>query len=240
MIRDRGEDVSPNAAAGAGGVGPGRATSLTVHPEAQAAVERLWGSIFFSPERTAPKSILVTSAEPGEGATEVAVALALTGTSSQQSMRVALVDCNVYKPMLAELFGIRSSPGTLDVLAGEASLEDSVVPAANERLGLLPWGEPGEAATSLLRSERIAAMLRELAERYDHVIIDAPPVNRHAAVQALAGLTDGVVLVTKAGITRRESVAEAKKRIELAQGKIIGVVLNQREFPIPRFLYDRL
>jgi capsular exopolysaccharide synthesis family protein len=203
------------------------------------AVDRLWGSVFFSPERTAPKSIVVASSEPGEGATQVAAALALTGSSSEHGMRIALVDFNVKHPMLAERFGVRPCPGTLDVLAGGASVEDAVV-LVNRRLGVLPCGRPDASAMSLLRSERIGLLIRELTEQYDHVIIDAPPVNRHATVQAVAGLTDGVLLVTHAGATRRESVAEAKKRIELAQGRVIGVVLNQREFPIPAFLYGRL
>jgi len=240
MIRDRGEDIGPDAIGGSGGAGGERIVPIEVHPEMKDAVDRLWGSVFFSPERTAPKSIVVASAEPGEGATSVAAALTLTGSSSEHGMRIALVDLNVQQPKLGQLFGLAESPGTLDVLAGDVSVEDAVVLLDEQRIGVLPCGELTSSIMSLLRSEQIGEMIRKLTEQFDHVIIDAAPVNRHATIQALAGLTNGVLLVTHAGVTRREAVAEAKKRVELAQGKVIGVVLNQREFPIPEFLYDRL
>ncbi|HON68122.1 MAG TPA: hypothetical protein PLS23_16665, partial [Phycisphaerae bacterium] len=81
---------------------------------------------------------------------------------------------------------------------------------------------------------------QHLLSYHDHVIVDAPSVNRNSTVQALAALTDGVLLVARQSVTRREALAEAKKRIELAQGKLIGLVLNMRKFPVPGFLYRRM
>jgi len=221
-------------------VDTGTAAGVAVAARAESAVEQLWGSIFLSPERTAPKSITVTAAESREGATQVATALALTGSSAEHGLRIALVDFNVRRPMIARIFGIRPSPGVAEVITKGTPIDSALVPGPNQRLNILPAGGAADASPPLLQSRQAGELITRLSADHDHLIIDAPAVNRSAIAQALAGYTDGVLIVTKAGVTRRESVAEAKKRIEYAQGKVIGVVLNQRQFPIPGFLYRRL
>lgn len=238
MIRDKGEDISPGSPAAA--ESPAAPAGPMLAPKAGEAVEQLWGSVFLSPERTAPKAIVVTSAESGEGATQVAAGLALAGSSTEYGLRIALVEFDVRRPKIAALFGVRSVPGLAEVICDEVALADALVQPDNDRLDILPAGRTDDSSLRLLQSPRVGELVRELAASHDHVIIDAPAVNRCATAQTLAGLTDGVLLVVKAGVTRRESIAEAKKRIEYAQGKLIGVALNQREFPIPAFLYRRL
>ncbi|UCD28475.1 MAG: CpsD/CapB family tyrosine-protein kinase [Planctomycetota bacterium] len=242
MIGEKGHDLTPDAAGDSLETAAAIAvpTASDVSSEAHDAIEQLWGSVFFSTERKAPKSIVVTASESGEGATYIATALALTGSSTEYGMRIALVDFNIRNPQVAQIVGVRPSPGVVDVITGDVPLKDAIVPSEKPRLDILPAGGLGDLSMSLLQGKNIEDIIRKLAENYDHVIIDAPPVNRYATVQAIAGFTDGVILVVKAGVTRRESVAEAKKRIELAQGKVIGVVLNQRVFTIPGFLYRRL
>jgi len=244
-MREKGEDLALGMAeAVEPEPTPPAPKPVSVAPLADEDLVQLWGSLFLSPERTAPKSIVVTSAESGEGVTHVAAALALIGSSSEHGLRIALVDFNVRRPRVAQLFGVAPTPGVAEVMAGQVALEAALVRAeeqtGTEWLEILPAGQPDQASLPLLRSERVGELIRQLADTHDHLIIDAPAVNRQATAQALAGYTDGVLLVVKAGVTRRESVAEAKKRIEHAQGKMIGVVLNQREFPIPAFLYQRL
>lgn len=246
MTRANGEDIElePVSEREVPAPSPARqaspARSVSIARRAGEPLAQIWSSLFLAPERTAPKSVVVTSAEPREGTTQVAAGLALTGSLSEQGLRIALADFNPWRPRIAKLFGIAPSPGVVEVLAEQASMESAVVRAAAPRLDLFPAGQADEASLPLLRSQRVGELVRLLTENYHHVIIDAPAVNRHATAQALAGFTDGVVLVVKAGVTRRESVAEAKKRIEYAQGRVIGVVLNQRKFPIPGFLYRRL
>jgi Mrp family chromosome partitioning ATPase len=70
-------------------------------------------------------------------------------------------------------------------------------------------------------------------------LIDAPAINLYPDAQLLAPLTDGVALVAEAGRTRRESLAQARKRIDLSRGRVLGVILNKRRYPVPRFLYRR-
>jgi len=243
MMGEKGQDLTPEAAEEYDvGIGPEPSlpSAVAVCDEARDAVEQLWGSIFFSPERTAPKTIVVTAAESEEGVTHIASALALTSSSAEHGMNVVLVDFNIRRPKIAQIFGVEPSPGVIDVIAGDAQTSAAVVHTQIPGLDVLPSSSAGQDSISSHPGQNIANMIRELSEKYDQVIIDAPPVNRYATVQAIAGMTDGVILVVKAGVTRRESIAESKKRVELAQGKIIGVVLNQRVFPIPDFLYSRI
>lgn len=234
MIHEMGEDFAPGAAP------PPPAMPVGVAEKAEDAVEQAWAGIFLSPERAAPKSVVVTSAEPGEGVSQLAASLALVGSSTEHGARVALVDLNVRHPTVAKVFGIPEAPGVLEILRDNVPVSAALVQAANPRLSLLAAGKGEDVPLSLLRSERVGELIRELVKDHDHVIIDAPAVNRLAIAPALATFTEGVVLVTRAGVTRRESVAEAKKRIELAQGKVVGIILNRREYPIPGFIYSRL
>lgn len=213
---------------------------VAVAPEALDQVEQVWSSVFFSADQKAPRSVIVTGAEPNEGATELAVALALVGASANHGSRIALVDFNLREPRVAHLVGIPETPGVLDALETGELLGGTNVLLKQGQFTVLPSGKPNGKSNAPLDPPTVQRLIQHLLRQHDHVIIDAPPINRHAAAQTLAGITDGVLLVARQGVTRREAVAEAKKRIELAQGKLIGVVLNMRQFPVPGFLYRRM
>jgi Mrp family chromosome partitioning ATPase len=213
---------------------------IAVTPRALDQVEQLWGSVFFSAERNAPRSVIVSGAEPGEGATEIAIALAIVGASANHGHRVALVDFNLRQPSVARLMNVPESPGVIDALRRGELLGGTNVTLTQGQLTVLPAGRAEGDAVTPVDPNMVRKLLEHLLKQHDHVIVDAPAVNRHSTVQALAALTDGVVLVARQGATRREAVAEAKKRIELAQGKLIGLVLNERHFPVPGFLYRRM
>jgi polysaccharide biosynthesis transport protein len=211
-----------------------RGPSAKLSAGADDAVRQLWGSVFFSPERKAPQTVVITSAEPREGVTEIACALALVGSASR---RIALVEFNFRRPRVGKLFGLSAGPGAAEVMAGDAEL-GAAMKSVGAQLHVLQAGGKEKAFT--LHSEAVVDLLGQLTREHDHVIIDAPCANREATAQALGGLTDGVLLVARSGVTRREAVADAKKRIEMAQGKVLGVILNRRKYPIPGFLYRRL
>lgn len=216
----------------------GRPCPITVLPEARHEVERTWTSVFFSPEGSVPRSVVISAAEPQEGVTQIAASLAIVGSSADYLQRVALVELNLGKPRLAEIFGIAGSPGVVDVLTGKCDLAAACT-RFDGRLTVLPAGQTTGQANAVPNSAGLGDLLQSLLEQHDHVLIDAPAVNRYPVVQAVGRLTDGVLLVARAGVTNREAVAEARKRIELAQGKLLGLVLNMRTFPVPGFLYRR-
>lgn len=211
-----------------------RACSAKVTSRADDAIRQVWGTVFFSPERKAPQTVVVTSAEPREGVTEIACALGLVGSVNR---RIALVDFNFRRPRMGQLFGLSAGPGAAEVMAGQVDLPRALA-KVGDQLDVLQAGRTEKGVT--LHSEAVVDLLGQLTREHDHVIIDAPSASQEATAQSVGGLTDGVLLVARSGITRREAVAEAKKRIEMAQGRVLGVILNQRKYPIPGFLYRRL
>jgi capsular exopolysaccharide synthesis family protein len=213
-----------------------------VREQSEEEVGQLWGSIFFSAERPAPKAIIVTAARRRDGATQIAISLALIGAEASRERRIALVDFNLRNPAVADILGIQSEPGLTDVLDGRIALEAAMhalkLPNGN-MLYVLPSGSAADQPLGLLKSRQAQALLARMQERYDHTIIDVTTANAHPDPQVIGGQVDGALLVARAGQTPRETVAEAKKRLDLAGVRCLGLVMNQRSDPIPDFLYRR-
>ncbi|HVP13578.1 MAG TPA: CpsD/CapB family tyrosine-protein kinase [Phycisphaerae bacterium] len=223
-------------------VGSVTEATYRVREEAEAELGQLWGSIFYSADRPAPKAIIVTAARRRDGATQIAVSLALVGAEASRERRIALVDFNLRNPAVAEVLGIPGEPGLTDVLDGRIALEAAMhavrLPNGN-MLYVLPAGAAAEQPLGLLKSRQAQAVIARLQERYDHTIIDVTTANAHPDPQVIGGLVKGALLVARAGETPRETVAEAKKRLDLAGVQCLGLVMNQRSDPIPDFLYRR-
>ena len=86
----------------------------------------------------------------------------------------------------------------------------------------------------------VRSFFQELSEHYENVIVDSAPINRYPDAQVLAGIIGQAALVVRANHTSREAVAQARKNLEAGGGKVVGVILNKRTYPIPGFLYRRL
>lgn len=215
-------------------------TSAAVRPHAAQACEQIWGSIFTEAVETGRvRSVLFASAERREGVSTMLAGAALTGASLWGTQRVAAVDLNVRHPQLWRLLGGVQSPGLADVLAGQADLKSIAQPVGSDNLLLYTAGNPGRSPMNMLSSERLRDTIAAIARDHEFVLCDCAAVNIVPDAQILAPMFDGVVLVTEAGSTRREALAQAKKRIEMNHGRVIGVVLNKRRYPVPRFLYRR-
>jgi len=210
----------------------------SMHPRADETFRGLWASLFYS-KRTSGRCVLICSADRGEGASTVAAALALAGSTPAGVARVALVDLNLRRPALHALLGMASSPGMAEVATGACPLE-SVVQSVSPGLDLYAAGNVSKRALDVLRSGQLPALLATLAQAYDHVLVDVASVNQFPDAQVLAGILKDVVLVAHTERTPREAVAQAKKRLEAGGGRVVGLVLNLRTFPIPRFLYRRV
>ncbi len=213
-----------------------------VRRSARGQLGQLWASIFFAPETKVPKTLLVTSAERHEGATQIAAGLGIVGAQSNSELNVLLVDFNLHHPQLPDVLGARPDAGLAEVLRGGAGLDDAVCATGQPNVHLLSAGREVDHPLGLLRSKQLQTVMSQLQDYAlaDHIIIDTAAANRYPEAQTLAGLVDGVILVTRAGVTRRESIGEAKKRIEQNQGRLLGVVLNQQRYVIPGFIYRRL
>ena len=173
------------------------------------------------------KVIQVTSSVPGEGKTTTATNLAVV--LAQAGRSVALVDADLRRPRVHEVFSIPQSPGVIDLLVGDSfdvvsnrldiGQDVELTVAAS---GTVP-GNPGE----MLASGRTRDLLSELAGRYDYVIVDSAPILPVADSLALASGVDAVVFVAQAKRATKRNVAEALERLGRVQAPVVGMVLNQ-------------
>jgi capsular exopolysaccharide synthesis family protein len=171
-----------------------------------------------------PRVIVVTSPLPSEGkstsACNVALTLALGGA------RVVLVDGDLRKPAVGKYLGISNAAGLTTVLAGRHELRDVVVSYGRNTLSVLPSGPTPPNPSELLGSQQMADLLGTLANHYDIVVVDAPPLLPVTDAAVLASAADGAVLVLRHGKTRREDAERAIQALAAVNAKMLGTVLN--------------
>jgi capsular exopolysaccharide synthesis family protein len=171
-----------------------------------------------------PKSVLVTSALPGEGKTSLASHLA--DSLTRAGFRTLFIDADLRNPCAHTLYQVADAPGLCESLRGEIAGLSAVQKTAHPGLDVLSAGHWTMDATQALASERWAA-IRALAEAsYDYVIIDSSPILPVVDTLLLARNVDGVLLSVMNQITRLENVAESQQRLLCIGANIMGVVLN--------------
>ena len=175
-----------------------------------------------------PRSLVITSAVPGEGKTVTSANLAVA--LAQAGRNVLLVDGDLRRPRIASLLGLDGAIGLTTVLVGSASLEESVQVHEGSGLNFLASGAKPPNPTEILQSRVTQDLLKQLRDQYDMVIVDAPPLLPVADAAVLATATDGAIIVTKHGKTTREQLREAVNRLDNVGARLFGVVINM----IPR------
>jgi capsular exopolysaccharide synthesis family protein len=198
----------------------------------------LWASLFYS-GRTTGKIVLVCSPGRREGASTIACGLAIAGSEPAGVARVALVDLNLRMPNIHRMLRIEPDPGVAEVIA-DGEQPESIIRPNSPSLDVYPAGNVRGRVLEILRAKRLGSFLEDLASAYDYVLVDAAPVNQFPDAQVLAGAIKEALLVARTQRTPREAVAQAKKRLEAGGGRVVGLVLNLRTYPIPRFVYRRL
>jgi capsular exopolysaccharide synthesis family protein len=175
-------------------------------------------------EETAPlRTLMVTSPGARDGKSITAANLALT-MSQEFQRRVVLVDGDFRGSSVHALFGLPAGPGLAELLAGEATLDEVMVYMPDYRLTVIPAGKTPQFPTELLGSTAMRRTIDTLRARFDRVLFDMPAVTPLADVGTLAPLTDGVLLVVRAGVTQRPALNEALAGFD--DDKVLGVVLN--------------
>ncbi|HEY7957367.1 MAG TPA: CpsD/CapB family tyrosine-protein kinase [Polyangia bacterium] len=173
--------------------------------------------------RSGVRALAFTSAQSGEGKTTTAVNAALALGRGGRN-KVVLVDADLRRPAVHKLLGLRAREGLCDVVAGKAALSGCLWRFGSDELYVLPAGNVPDDLAVTLYDPRLASTLAELRERFDFVLLDAPPVLRLADVPTLCRDLDGALLVVRAGVTSRELVAAA---IDSLYGiRVHGIVLN--------------
>ena len=197
----------------------------TATSEFEEAVRTLRNTILLSDFEGRLRSIVVTSAIPGEGKTTIAAHLAIA--NAYRGKRTLLVDGDLRRPSLHARFGLNPREGLSNVLTGELAWRDVILPVEDKpNLSLLPAG-PGSHRAADLIGPRLSTLLDEFGKEYDLVILDSPPLLGFAECLQMASAADGVLIVSRAGSTRRKDVAEVVSVLSRLRANIVGVVLNQ-------------
>ncbi len=170
------------------------------------------------------RSVVVTSARPGEGKTTTATNLALSFGLARES-KTCLVDADLRTPSVQGALRELPEAGLAEVLSSDAKLEQALAHVPDTSLWVLPVRAQPSNPSELLATTRMADLMGELANRFDTVIIDSPPVLGLPDATELIDLCDAVLLVVAAESTPRGDVTAALERI--APDKVLGLVLNR-------------
>jgi protein-tyrosine kinase len=183
---------------------------------------RLAATLHHAQRANGLKSVMVTSASPGDGKTLTAVNLALVLAESYRS-RVLLIDADLRRPSIPSVADIGDGSGLGEALRAPTEQKLALVPITS-RLTLLPAGQPIANSIEALTSPRMRQILDEAATRFDWVILDAPPVGPTADARLLTQMVGGTLFVIRA---ERTQCGDVQKAIEsLGRDQILGVVLN--------------
>jgi capsular exopolysaccharide synthesis family protein len=170
------------------------------------------------------KSLFITSSVAQEGKTTITANLAYS--LAERGYRTIAVDADFRKPGLSKLFGIKGELGVSDVILKEVELGKAIKQGPHEKLFVLPSGSSVENPAQILGSPKMAALLTRLETDFDFVIFDTPPLLPFTDALELGTQLDGAILVTKARSTERKIVEESVKLIQMANIRLIGVILN--------------
>jgi protein-tyrosine kinase len=173
------------------------------------------------------RSIMVTSSLQGEGKSTTTANLAVV--FAQQGKKVLLVDADLRKPTVHYTFRLENHIGLTNVLTKQTTLQLSVQTSDVDNLSILTSGPIPPNPAELLGSGMMEELLAEIYNQFDVVIFDTPPVLPVADAQILANQCHGVVMVVKSGQTNKDAAQKAKELLMAAKGKLLGVVINQRE-----------
>jgi capsular exopolysaccharide synthesis family protein len=141
------------------------------------------------------------------------------------------------RPRIHKSFGITSEKGVSNAIMGDSKLKDLVVHSEIPNLDVLPCGPIPPNPAELLHTDRFRELLAELRNTYDKVVLDAPPTGPVTDPAIIGSLTDGVVLVLRAGHTTRDAAMQARRHLTDAGARILGLVVNQTDRKGGRYGY---
>jgi capsular exopolysaccharide synthesis family protein len=208
---------------------------LTTSTEIGHAYHTLLNSFFIRESGRPPKTLLVTSTQPQEGKTTVAINLALIAMLA--GLKVLLVDADLRKPRVHDIFNLDNKRGLGDLLSGTVGVDDVLqmieltydVSRKSRALGVITSGGGCDFTNTPLTmdSARLKAFFEQSSPRFDMVVLDSPPVLSVSDPLLLAPFADGIILVLKSGIVTEKDAKLAKERLEQAGGHLLGVVMNR-------------
>lgn len=169
------------------------------------------------------RTLVVTSPGPNEGKSTTIANLAVT--MAQSGRRTILVDCDLRRPKLHELFNLSIAPGLTNLVLDEVT-EPPLQPTSVENLWLLSSGPKPPNPADLLGTQRIDQVIETLLDKAEIVLFDVPPVMAASDAAILGAKADGVLLIIQAGKTRRDQSERARELLDRAKVRLVGVTLT--------------
>ena len=169
------------------------------------------------------KVIVVTSGIPGEGKSTISLNLALV-FAAEGGARTLLIDGDLRRPRIGSMLKPAPQLGLTEVLTGRTELVHAVLHLSNSPLEILPAGSPTPEPGELLTSNEAGDLFASLREKYDRIVVDTPPVIPFTDADTLGALSDGVILVARAGTTPKAAYTQGVATV--TSTRILGTVLN--------------
>jgi protein-tyrosine kinase len=211
---------------------PSRLGLIDVHEPSGEPFRTLRLALDLRPRAADTRTIIVTSADPGEGKSTIASNFALMSAVDDKS--VLLVDGDLRKPTQHELFGVSRSPGITDVIAGRAEFSAathrmtlSASTSPSRRFDLLTAGTALPNAGDVVSSSPMISLLQAISRTYDIVVVDTPPVLAAADAASLAARTGADVVFVVSHRGRKRHVQRAVDKLDLVGANVVGFVLNR-------------
>lgn len=180
------------------------------------------------------KTIVVTSSNPGEGKSTVSTNLAFV--LSQGGKKVIVIDGDLRKPTIHKKFKLDNTEGLTDLLVGKKSI-NQVSKTIDKNITVITAGKKTPNPAEMVSSKAMEELIKFLREEYDYVIIDTPPVRNINDGVILSAKADGVILVVRAGKTKRADIVKGYKELEKVKANIVGSVLNAIETRKDKYYY---
>jgi len=205
-----------------------RLQAATLSPGIGESFRRLRAQILHPSKGDPPRTIMVTSSIPSEGKSFVCANLGIAFAQGLEQ-HALLIDCDLRRPALGQLFGFRNDRGLSNYLQGEADLFELIKKTSIEKLSAIPCGPPPVNPSELLGSQKMGSLIDEVAQRYPdrYIFFDSPPLHAASETSVLAKHVDGIVIVVRWGKSSREQVRQLVQSV--GKEKIISIVFNAFE-----------
>ena len=210
--------------------------SSGVPPNFAEAIRSVRTNVLFSSAEEGPRSLVVTSTGPGEGKTLVAANLAIS--FAQAGQRVLLIDGDMRRPRVHEIFKQAQEPGLSNLMVGHSSPSATIRKSNVQGLWLLTAGRIPPNPAELLGSKRFKDFMGSLSEHFDSVIIDSPPIMAVTDAAIAASTTSGIVFVIGSEMTSRHAARTAVDQLRKGRPAFVGAVLNRVELERDALYYS--
>ncbi|MEK9179186.1 MAG: CpsD/CapB family tyrosine-protein kinase [Patescibacteria group bacterium] len=198
------------------------------------------GNILSSAREKEIRTMYVTSCKPKEGKTISAISMAYT-LSNKINFKVLLVEGNLYFPKISESFNVNNSYCFSDLIASDMDLNDVLVKTEHDNLYLMTHGSQNVHTLDVVKLNTFFCnKFNAIKQKFNYVIFDGCSVFGFSDVPIIARHFDGLLFVVECEKTKWEMFQQAKEKVEMAGGHILGAVMNKRKYYIPKMLYGKI